>query len=62
VYLWQQTINNIFQWVIEIVGSVIIEDSEGKILLVKYPKWHNKWTMPGGHIELGEKIEDLQLR
>ncbi|OGL87764.1 hypothetical protein A3I42_01095, partial [Candidatus Uhrbacteria bacterium RIFCSPLOWO2_02_FULL_49_11] len=47
---------------IEVAGSAIIEDGEGKILLVKSPKWHNKWTMPGGHIEPGEKIEDAQLR
>lgn len=47
---------------IEVTGSAIIEDGEGKILLVKSPKWHNKWTMPGGHIEPGEKIADAQLR
>jgi nucleoside triphosphatase len=47
---------------IEVVGSAIIEDGEGKILLVKSPKWHNKWIMPGGHIEPGEKIVDAQLR
>lgn len=47
---------------VEVVGSVIIEDGEGKILLVKSPKWHNKWTMPGGHIEPGEKIADALLR
>lgn len=47
---------------IEVTGCAIIEDSEGKILLVKSPKWHNKWTMPGGHIEPGEKIENAQIR
>lgn len=47
---------------VEVVGSAIIEDGEGKILLVKSPKWHNKWTMPGGHIEPGEKIEEALLR
>ena len=47
---------------IEVAGSAIIEDGEGKILLVKSPKWHNKWTMPGGHIEPGETIVDAQLR
>lgn len=47
---------------VEVVGSAIIEDDMGKILLVKSPKWHNKWTMPGGHIEPGEKIEEALLR
>ena len=35
---------------VEIVGSAIIENDQGEILLVRAPKWHNKWTMPGGHI------------
>ena len=47
---------------VEVVGSSIIEDGEGKILLVKSPKWHNKLIMPGGHIEPGEKIKDALLR
>jgi len=47
---------------IEIVGSVIIEDPDGNILLVKSPKWHNKWTMPGGHIDPGETIEEALIR
>ncbi len=47
---------------VEVVGSAIIENSEGKILLVKSPKWKNKWTMPGGHIEAGETINQAILR
>lgn len=58
------TINDKLQFPrgVEIVGSTIIEDGDGKILLVKSPKWHNKWTMPGGHIEPGEKIKEALLR
>lgn len=47
---------------VEIVGSAIIENNKGEILLVKSPKWSNKWTMPGGHIEPGEKIADALER
>ncbi len=47
---------------VEVVGSAIIEDGEGKILLVKSPKWNYLWTMPGGHIEPGEGIEEALLR
>ena len=47
---------------VEVVGSAIIEDGEGKILLVRSPKWHDKWLMPGGHIEPGEKIKQALLR
>jgi len=57
-------LNNIkhFPRGVELVGSAIIENSKEEILLVKSPKWSNKWTMPGGHIEPGEKIEDALLR
>ncbi|MDD5489173.1 MAG: NUDIX domain-containing protein [Candidatus Moranbacteria bacterium] len=47
---------------VEIVGGVIIENSEGKIFMAKAPKWSNKWTFPGGHIEPGEKIEEALAR
>lgn len=54
--------NNKFPRGVEIVGSAIIENKKGEVLLVKSPKWSNKWTMPGGHIEPGEKIEEALLR
>lgn len=47
---------------VEVVGSAIIENEREEILLVKSPKWNNKWTMPGGHIEPGESIEKALLR
>ncbi|MBI4262217.1 NUDIX domain-containing protein [Candidatus Uhrbacteria bacterium] len=56
------TINKKFPRGVEVVGSAIIEDGEGKILLVKSPKWNYRWTMPGGHIEPGEGIEEALLR
>jgi nucleoside triphosphatase len=43
------------------VGAVIL-NPEGKILLCKSHKWENKWVIPGGHIELGEKMEDALRR
>ncbi|MCX6738328.1 MAG: NUDIX domain-containing protein [Candidatus Parcubacteria bacterium] len=48
--------NNKFPKGIEIVVLIVIEDKEDKLLLVKSPKWFNKWVMPGGHIEAGEKM------
>lgn len=47
---------------VEIVGSAIIENKKGEILLVKSLKWANKWTMLGGHIEPGEGMEEALLR
>lgn len=42
--------------------SAIIFNPEGKILLCKSHKWGNKYIIPGGHIELGEKMEEALKR
>lgn len=47
---------------VEIVGGVIIENDKEEILMVVSPKWSNKWCMPGGHIEPGEKIIEAAAR
>jgi len=44
-----------------IVGALIF-NREGKILLIKSHKWRNKYVMPGGHIELGERMLDALRR
>jgi len=44
-----------------IVGALIIND-EGKIFLAKSGKWKDKWTVFGGHVELGEKAEEAIIR
>jgi len=43
------------------VGALIF-NSEDKFFLMKSHKWKNKYVMPGGHIDLGEKIEDAVKR
>lgn len=47
---------------IEVVGSCLIEDRNGKISMARSPAWNNKWIMPAGHIEPGERISDGILR
>ncbi len=43
------------------VGALIF-NLKGEILLIKSHKWKDKYVIPGGHIELGEKIEDTIKR
>ena len=38
------------------MGALVV-NSNGEILLVKSYKWGSKYTVPGGHIELGERSE-----
>lgn len=43
------------------VGAFIF-NPRGEILLVQSHKWHGKWVVPGGHVELGETLEDALRR
>ena len=43
------------------VGALIF-NQQGKLLLVKSPKWFDKFTIPGGHVELGENMEAALIR
>src|SRR5215472_4099963 len=43
------------------VGA-LISNNEGKILLCKSPKWFDNYTLPGGHIELGETMAEAVKR
>ncbi|TEU10347.1 MAG: NUDIX domain-containing protein [Anaerolineales bacterium] len=42
------------------VGALIF--NQDKVLLLKSDKWRNKYVIPGGHIELGETMEDALRR
>lgn len=44
------------------VAAVAVKD--GRVVLVKrkYPPSAGKWSIPGGHVELGERLEDAVLR
>jgi nucleoside triphosphatase len=43
------------------VGALIF-DPAGRLFLMKSHKWKDKYCIPGGHIELGERIEDAVRR
>lgn len=46
----------------EPTAGALIFNPEGKVLLIKSHKWGNKYVIPGGHIELGETIEEALRR
>ena len=43
------------------VGALIVNE-EGKVLIVQSSKWNNRYTVQGGHIELGERAEEAIKR
>src|SRR5438309_4860986 len=43
------------------VGALIVNE-EGKILLARSHEWFDKYTLPGGHIEVGESMADAVRR
>lgn len=47
---------------IEITTSAIILNSNDEILLCKSHKWDDKYVIPGGHVEYGEKLGDALVR
>ena len=42
--------------------GVFIFNPKGELLLLKSHKWPGKYVVPGGHVELGERLEDTAVR
>ncbi|MGE5643412.1 MAG: NUDIX domain-containing protein, partial [Byssovorax cruenta] len=42
--------------------GVFVLNPAGELLLLKSHKWPDKYVVPGGHVELGERIEEAVLR
>ena len=42
--------------------GVFVFNQEDKLLLLKSHKWPGKYVVPGGHVELGERLEDAVIR
>ena len=43
------------------VGALILND-DGEIFLVSSPKWDGRYIIPGGHVEIGETMEQALKR
>lgn len=42
--------------------GVFIFNPQGKLLLLESHKWPGKYVVPGGHVELGERLEQAAVR
>jgi nucleoside triphosphatase len=42
--------------------GVFIFNQKGEVLLLRSHKWPGKYVVPGGHVELGERVEDAVRR
>ena len=42
--------------------GVFIFNQAGELLLLRSHKWPGKYVVPGGHVELGERIEETAVR
>ncbi len=43
------------------VGALIFNE-KNRLLIVKTHKWKGNYTIPGGHVELGERLEEAVKR
>ena len=46
----------------ELTVSAIIFNVHNEVLLCRSHKWDNKYVIPGGHVEYGEKLENALKR
>lgn len=42
--------------------GVFVFNPSGELLLLKSHKWPDQYVVPGGHVELGERMEDAVIR
>lgn len=42
--------------------GVFVFNQDNKLLLLKSHKWPDKYVVPGGHVELGERLEAAVIR
>ncbi len=43
------------------IGALVF-NHKNQLLLLKSPKWHDRYIVPSGHVDFGEKLEDTVKR
>lgn len=43
------------------VGALVV-GPDGRVFLMRSKKWSDNYALPGGHIEVGERMEDAVIR
>jgi 8-oxo-dGTP diphosphatase len=52
-----------YKWPETAIDAVIIDENETIVLIRRRnPPYQNQWALPGGFVELGEKVEDAVIR
>jgi nucleoside triphosphatase len=46
----------------EVITGIFFQNDMGEIALFRGPRWKTIWTIVGGHVEFGEKIEESLAR
>jgi len=46
----------------KIVAGILVYNNNDEIFLAKNVKWDDKWTVIGGHLEMGESLQDCAKR
>lgn len=46
----------------ELTVGVFVFNQNDQLLLLKSHKWPGKYVVPGGHVELGERLEEAVVR
>lgn len=46
----------------ELTVGALVFNYQGRLLIFSSPKWHNKYIVPCGRVEFGERLEDAVRR
>jgi len=47
---------------ISVIVGIFIQNEKEEFLFFRMPKWDNKWSICGGHVQRNETLEDAARR